>query len=81
MFEHATRPPSQRGARTLPDSVRDFLFESERRVLWHCQKLLAHEDLPGDDRRRLFRLAEQAQRESKRLAGGSEYQNTLRGIR
>lgn len=68
MLEPASRPPLERGSRPLPDSVRAFLFESERRVLWHCERLLAREDLPGNDRRRLLRLAEEARKESQRLA-------------
>jgi hypothetical protein len=38
MLELANRlPPSERRDRPLPDSVRAFLVESERRVLLHCR--------------------------------------------
>jgi hypothetical protein len=48
--------------------VRAFLIESERRVLSHCEKLLKQNDLSSDERRRLLRLAGEAQEELERLA-------------
>ena len=71
MLEPAAWPPAARGERPLPETVRAFLVESERRVLLHCQKLLA-QDLPGDERQRLLRLADAAEREVQRLAGRDE---------
>jgi hypothetical protein len=69
MLELANRlPPSERRDRPLPDSVRAFLVESERRVLLHCRKLLAQENLSGDERRKLVRLAGEAEEELQRLA-------------
>jgi hypothetical protein len=43
-------------------------MESERRVLLHCQRLLARENLPDDERQRLTRLAVAAEQELQRLA-------------
>ena len=43
-------------------------IESERRVLSHCEKLLKQNDLSSDERRRLLRLAGEAQEELERLA-------------
>jgi hypothetical protein len=42
----AAWPPAYRGERPLPQSVRPFLIESERRVILHCQKLLAQTPCP-----------------------------------
>ena len=72
MPKPATWPPASRGERPLPETVRAFLLESERRVFSHCQKLLAQDNLPGDDRRRLLRLAASAEEEMQRLAGRHE---------
>jgi len=69
MFKPAIWPPASRGERPLPATVRAFLVESERRVLLHCQTLLAQENLPGDEQQRLLRLALAAEQEIKRLAG------------
>jgi hypothetical protein len=69
MSKPAAWPPASRGERPLPESVRAFLMESERRVLLHCQKLLVQDNLPGDQRRRLLRLAAAAEEEIQRLAG------------
>jgi len=68
MFQTPTWPPASRGERPLPQTVRAFLMESERRVLLHCQKLLARENLPDDERQRLTRLAVTAEQEIQRLA-------------
>lgn len=67
----ATWPPASQGARPLPESVRAFLIESERRVLLHCQKLLA-QDPSDDERQRLLRLAQAAEQEVQRLADRHE---------
>lgn len=68
MFQTPTWPPASRGERPLPQTVRAFLMESERRVLLHCQRLLARENLPDDERQRLTRLAVAAEQEMQRLA-------------
>ena len=68
MPEAATWPPASQGARPLPETVRAFLIESERRVLLHGQRLLA-QDPSGDERQRLLRLAQAAEQEVQRLAG------------
>jgi hypothetical protein len=68
MFQTPTWPPASRGERPLPQTVRAFLMESERRVLLHCQRLLARENLPDDERQRLTRLAVAAEQELQRLA-------------
>ena len=64
-------PPASRGERPLPETVRAFLIESERRVLLHCQKLLAQDNLPDGERQRLQRLAA-AEEEMQRLTGRHE---------
>lgn len=69
MSKPAAWPPASRGERPLPKSVRAFLTESERRVLLHCQRLLWHDNLPGDERQRLRRLAAAAEEEMQRHAG------------
>jgi hypothetical protein len=63
MSKPATWPPASQRERPLPETVRNFLIEGERRVLSHCQKLLAQDNLPGDERRRLLRLAEAAEQQ------------------
>lgn len=68
MFQTPTWPPASRGERPLPQTVRAFLMESERRVFLHCQQLLARENLPDDERQRLMRLAVAAEQEMQRLA-------------
>jgi hypothetical protein len=69
MSKPATWPPAFRGERELPETVRTFLIERERRVLSHCQKLLADDNLPRDERRRLLRLSAAADQQMQRLAG------------
>jgi hypothetical protein len=69
MSRIATSPQIYSDARLLPELVRLFLEKSERRVLLHCQSLLAKEDLSADERQRLLRLAAAAQEEIRRLAG------------
>jgi hypothetical protein len=51
----------------LAPSVRSFLVESQRRVIDHCARLLAAEDLTEDHRNRLTRLAGVAKAELQRL--------------
>ena len=51
----------------LSPSVRSFLFESQRRVIEHCTRLLANQDLAVEDRHRLTRLAEIADTELQHL--------------
>jgi hypothetical protein len=53
----------------LPPNVRSFLFESERRVIEHCLRLLRARDLAGDHRERLIRLAKLAETHLQRLDG------------
>jgi hypothetical protein len=68
MRDPASWPPASRGERPLPETLRNFLLDSEQRVLWHCQNLLA-QDLPADERQRLLRLTSVAEKEVARLAG------------
>jgi hypothetical protein len=70
----ATWAPASQGARPLPEPVRAFLVESERRVLLHCQRLLAQDNLSEGERQRLLRLTAAAQDEMQRLAGRHEAQ-------
>lgn len=70
MPKPATWPPACQGARPLPETVRTFLIESERRVLLHCQKLLAKD--PPAERERLLRLVQAAEQEVERLTGRHE---------
>jgi hypothetical protein len=72
MPKPATWPPASQGERPLPETVRAFLMESERRVLLHCQKLLTQDNLPDGERQRLLRLAAAAEEEMQRLAGRHE---------
>jgi hypothetical protein len=53
----------------LPPSVRSFLFESERRVIEHCLRLLRSGDVAGDPRQRLIGLAKLAETHLQRLDG------------
>jgi hypothetical protein len=69
MSTPSTCPPAIHGERQLPETVRTFLIERERRVLSHCQKLLADDNLPRDERRRLLRLSAAADQQMQRLAG------------
>jgi hypothetical protein len=68
MSKPAAWPPASRDERPLPESVRAFLMESERRVLLHCQTLLVQDNLPGDERQKLLRMAATAEGEMQRLA-------------
>ena len=68
MLELVYLPSPTRGHQSYSDAVRAFLIESERRVLSHCEKLLKQNDLSSDERRRLLRLAGEAQEELERLA-------------
>ena len=68
MSKFATWPPASRSGRPLPETVRTFLMESEQRVLRHCQRLLVQDNLPGEERQRLLRLAAAAEEEIQRLA-------------
>jgi hypothetical protein len=72
MPKPATWPPASQGEWLLPETVRAFLIESERRVLLHCQKLLAQDNLLYGDRQRLLRLAADAEEEMQRLSGRHE---------
>ncbi|MGY3534360.1 MULTISPECIES: hypothetical protein [Bradyrhizobium] len=72
MSKPASWPPASQGGRPLPQNVRVFLVDSERRVVLHCQKLLAQDDLPGELRQRLLRLAAAAEDQMQRLAGAHE---------
>ena len=44
-----------------------FTIESQRRVILHCEKLLAASDLAAEDRARLLRLRDDAEAELGRL--------------
>jgi hypothetical protein len=44
-----------------------FLAESYRRVIAHCERLLAAHDLAAEERARLARLLNQAEGELRRL--------------
>ena len=68
MFKPAIWPPASRGERPLPESVRVFLVESERRVVLQCRRMLARDDLPAHERQRLLGLALAAEHEISRLA-------------
>jgi hypothetical protein len=50
------------------ESVRRFLLESERRVMLHCQKMLAANKLTEEQHRRLIRLLDEASDQLRRLA-------------
>lgn len=51
----------------LPQSVRFFLSESQRRVIDHCRRLLSAQDLAAEHRHRLTRLAGIAETELLQL--------------
>ncbi len=72
MPKPATWPPASQGERLLPETVRAFLIESERRVILHCQKLLSQDNLPDGERQRLLRVAAAAEEGMQRLAGRHE---------
>lgn len=52
---------------SLPETGRPFLVESQRRVLWHCQKMLAHDNLSDEQRQRLLRLLAATEKEMQQL--------------
>jgi hypothetical protein len=68
MLELAHRPQVSVRDRHLPDGVRAFLIESERRTIVHCQSLLDRHGLSGEERQRLMHLARQAEAELQQLA-------------
>jgi hypothetical protein len=69
MFELAHRQQiSERSDSHLPDAVRAFLIESDRRVIAHCHSLLKGSGLSAEERRRLMRLASEAEAELEHLA-------------
>jgi hypothetical protein len=72
MSKLATRPSASQGGRPLPETVRAFLLESEHRVLSHCKKLLAQDNLPDDERQRLLHIAATAGEQMQRLAATHE---------
>ncbi|MCK1651478.1 hypothetical protein IVA88_08490 [Bradyrhizobium sp. 149] len=53
------------GNDNVPDARQNetltFLIKSQRRVIAHCEKLLAADGLPADDRKRLLRLRNAAE--------------------
>ena len=71
MVKPSPWPFASRGERPLPEPVRAFLVESERRVLSHCDRLLARENLPNEERQRLLHLALAASQEIQRLSAGA----------
>ena len=68
MFELAPRPRVSERDRSLPDDVRAFLIESERRIVAHSRSLLDRGGVSGEERHRLSRLASEAEAELRRLA-------------
>jgi hypothetical protein len=68
MSDVATIPRARQDAfERLAPSVRSFLAESQRRVIRHCERLLAAHDLAADYRNRLTGLAGVAEAELQRL--------------
>jgi hypothetical protein len=43
-----------------PNPAHAFLLKSERRVILHCEKMLAANGLPDDQRRRLTQISNEA---------------------
>ena len=68
MLELAHRPQVSARDRHLPDGVRAFLIERERRIIVHCQSLLDRNGLSDEERQRLMHLAREAEGELQRLA-------------
>jgi hypothetical protein len=62
-------PPETDGFERLEPGVRSFLLESQRRVIEHCRRLLAAEDLAAEHRHRLTRLAGNVEADLPYLAG------------
>jgi len=56
----------------LSPSVRSFLIESQRRVIEHCGRLLAAQDLTAEHHRRLTRLVGIAETELQHLVSSPE---------
>jgi len=59
MLDHVSpmmSPARLRHAPAMPDEVRGFLIKSNRRIVGHCQTLLAAADLPDEQRQRLAAL-------------------------
>jgi hypothetical protein len=67
MLESHRPQVSERPDRPLPNAVRAFLIESERRIAEHCRSLLERNGLSGEERRRLTRLASKAEVGLQRL--------------
>jgi hypothetical protein len=67
MFELAHRPQASDRDRSLPDGVRMFLIECERRVVAHCRSLLERDSLSGAEGGRLMRLVSDAEAELRHL--------------
>ncbi len=53
--------------RTPRDAALAFFVKSQHRVIAHCERLLAAEDLAPDQRARLLALRDQVNRELDRL--------------
>lgn len=63
-------PHSQKSYAIRPTNpVHAFLVESERRVILHCEKMLAADGLPADQRRRLTRIRNEAIDKLQQLEG------------
>lgn len=58
---------SSRGRDANQDLTLGFVIDSERRVIAHCEKLLAAGGLAADDRDRLLRLRNEAETRLGRL--------------
>lgn len=70
MTPDSTMPRARQDAfEHLAPSVQSFLVESQRRVIEHCERLLAAYDLAADYRDRLTRLAEVTEADLQRLIG------------
>ena len=62
-------PPETDGFERLEPGVRSFLLASQRRVIEHCRRLLAAQDLAAEHRHRLARLSGSAEADLTHLAG------------
>lgn len=63
---NARLPPEAPLSERLP-SVRSFLLKSQLRVIEHCRRLLAAQDLAAEHRLRLARLVDLTEAELRRL--------------